>query len=285
MAKLSAVIVDDERLARRRIQRLLLEEPDISICEECATVSQASEAIKRRVPDVLFLDIRMPGAGGFDLLGGIDNDAAPALIFVTAFEEYAVRAFEVHACDYLLKPVDQARLRVALQRAKDFLRGRTEENCVCERVEPTDSCLLSNSPATHFPAAWERQRSYSRMLTKRSLATGASSDFLLIRSGPRVYPLKLDAVGWIEAAGNYVNLHAEDGKTYLLREALSAFERTLPEGRFARIHRSAIVNMDRVREFRQAFNGDFFVLLADGRELRMSRMYRTRVRDLFGRPI
>ncbi len=247
MRKLAALIVDDERLARQRIHRLLLQESDIEVVGQCASAQQAQEVISRGMPDLLFLDIEMPRVGGFELLKLLKDKGSVAVIFVTAYEQYAVRAFDIQACDYLLKPVEDTRLRVAVGRAREMLTG----------------CDTRDSSA-QFP--------------------DSAADSLLIRSGAKISRLPIDAIDWIESAGNYVYLHS-GGKSHLLRESIMAFEAALPRSRFARIHRTTIVNLHRVLEFHDSFHGDFFVLLQGGRQLRMSRTYRNRVRDLFGKSI
>jgi two-component system, LytTR family, response regulator len=255
MRTMKTLIVDDERLARHRLQRLLLQEPDFEIVGHCKNVRQARELIANDVPDVMFVDVQMPRADGFALLGGIEPRAMPAVIFVTAFEHYAVQAFEVKACDYLLKPVSPPRLKVAAQRARELLRLR-------EGHEQGDE-----------PPSRPRERE-----------TDAQPSAVLVRTGAKVLRIGLDCIDWIEAAGNYVSVSA-DGKTHLIRETISAFEAKLPPGKFARIHRTAIVNLDRVVEFHPNLNGDFSVTLRDGKQLRMSRTYRGRIRDVFGNAI
>ncbi len=253
MPRIKTVIVDDERLARARLQRLLIDEPDLELVGQCKTAQQARELIVHAAPALLFLDVQMPRGDGFTLLAGLALEATPAVIFVTAFEQYAVRAFEVTACDYLLKPVAAARLKIAVQRARDVLRRRASEPAV-EQAAP------SSSPDEPPSAA------------------------VLVPSHAKVLRIALDAIDWIEAAGNYVELHV-DRQVYLLRETIAAFEARLSPARFARIHRTVLVNLDRVVAFEPTVHGDFAVTLRDGTQLRMSRMYRGRIRDVFGKPI
>jgi two-component system LytT family response regulator len=249
MRKLKTIIVDDERLARQRLARLLLQEPDVELVSQCKSVQQARELVAQGAPDVLFVDVRMPRAGGFDLVESLAPEATPAVVFVTAFEQYAVQAFEVRACDYLLKPVVDTRLRLAVQRARELLGRRDGDEA--EDGEPVGEPQL---------------------------------DAVLVRTDTKVLRIRLETIDWIEAAGNYVHLYV-DGKAHLLRETISAFEARLPLGRFARIHRTAIVNLDRIVAFHPTVSGDFSVTLRDGRQLRMSRTYRGRIRDLFGKSI
>ena len=248
MQKIKTVIVDDERLARARLQRLLRDEPDVELVGQCKTAQQARDLIEHAAPELLFVDVQMPRGDGFELLAALPAHHVPAVIFVTAFEQYAVRAFEVTACDYLLKPVAGARLKLAVQRARDLLHRRTAE------------------PAVEAPVA------------------EAMPGAVLVRSHAKVLRIPLEAIDWIEAAGNYVHLHV-DRNVYLLRETITAFEARLSPAQFARIHRTALVNLERVVEFEPTFNGDFSVTLRGGKQLRMSRTYRGRIRDVFGKAI
>lgn len=254
MRKMKTIVVDDERLARQRLERLLLQEPDIELVGRCKNVQQARVIFDEGAPDLVFVDVQMPRESGFELLSQAVAAAGPAVIFVTAFEQYAVQAFEVKACDYLLKPVAEARLRVAVQRAREFL-GRRE-------VEAADDPAQAATSDLGDPQQ------------------GA----VLVRTETKVVRVKLEAIDWLESAGNYVHLYV-DGKSHLLRETLAAFEARLPAARFARIHRAVIVNLDRIVEFHPTLSGDFSVTLVDGTQLRMSRTYRGRIRDLFGREI
>jgi len=244
MPRIKTVIVDDERLARARLQRLLLDEPDVELVGQCKNAQQARALIAHAAPDLLFVDVQMPRGDGFALLAGLAQ-AVPAVVFVTAFEQYAVRAFEVTACDYLLKPVAAARLKLAVQRARDTLARRT--------VEPAHEA-------------------------------DARSDAVLVRDHAKVLRIALDAIDWIEAAGNYVQLHV-DRQVYLVRETITAFEARLSPAQFARIHRTVLVNLERVVAFEPTVNGDFSVTLRGGTQLRMSRTYRGRIRDVFGNAI
>lgn len=250
MHRMKTLIVDDERLARRRLQRLLLHEPDVELVGQASNAREARALIANAAPTLMFVDIQMPRVGAFELLAGLAPHAMPTVIFVTAYEQYAVQAFEVRACDYLLKPVDPARLRLAVQRARDELG----------RAEPVaDAAPLAAS---------------------RDVQTGA----VLVRTRSKVLRIGLTDIDWIEAAGNYVHLHV-DRQVYLLRETITAFEDKLAPAQFARIHRTAIVNLDRVVEFHPTPSGDFSVRLRGGAQLRMSRTYRGRIRDVFGNAI
>jgi two-component system LytT family response regulator len=235
-----ALIADDEPLARRKIRALLAREPDVEIAGECGSGPEAAKLIRELDPDLVFLDIEMPELDGLSLLQGLESRAAPAVIFVTAYDQYAVRAFDVRALDYLLKPIDRRRFQTALERAREHLRKSDER---------------SGSPLTR----------------------------LLVRSGDRTQVLRVDDVDWLESADNYVKLHAL-GQTHLLRETLTRLRARLDPTRFVRIHRSAVVNVDRIRSLYPLFHGDQMVVLHDGTELPLSRRYRQELENLLGRP-
>jgi len=229
-----ALIVDDEPLARKSIRLLLERDGEVEVAGECSGVDAAA-LIARTRPDIMFLDVQMPEVDGFDLLQQVGVDAVPVVVFVTAYDDYAVRAFEVHGLDYLLKPFDDARFAQALARAKEHVRGR------------------GGSPYA--------QRFLVRLREKFVVVNAADID-------------------WIEAADYYVTLHA-GGKGHLLRETMSALEKRLDPARFVRVHRSAIVNIDRVREIHPLFRGDCTLLLADGTQVKLSRARRDEFERLF----
>ena len=263
---MKTIIVDDERLARKRLSRQLSGERDVELIGECQSARQASELLARSPADLLFVDVEMPRGSGVELAQAIARTGsrqAPAIVFVTAHEQYAVRAFEVRACDYLLKPVSDERLRVALGRARELLhaRGRTEQE------KPVPGSRIATDLAGPLDGAVEER-----------------AGVVLVRTASKVLRIKLDSIDWIEACGNYVTLHVGTA-SHLLRETITSFESQLPRGRFARIHRAAIANLDRIVAFQPMLSGDFQVLLQDGTRLKMSRTYRRRIRDLFGHSI
>lgn len=235
-----ALIADDEPLARKKIRTLLEREPDVEVAGECGSGPEAARLIRELEPDLVFLDIEMPELDGLSVLSGLPSRAAPLVIFVTAYDQYAVRAFDVKALDYLLKPFDRRRFRTALERAREHLR---------HSGEPPESPL-------------------SR---------------LLVRSGDGLSVLKVDDVDWVEAADNYVKVHAL-GETHLLRETLAHLQSRLDPARFLRIHRSTLVNLDRIQSLHPLFHGDQIVVLRDGTELTLSRRYRNDVENVLGRP-
>jgi two-component system LytT family response regulator len=244
------LIADDEPLAREGLRSRLAMEADLEIVGEAADGLAAVDAIERQVPDLVFLDIQMPGIDGFEVLARVAPTHLPVVVFVTAFDRYALRAFEVHALDYLLKPVSAPRLAEALAR----VRKEVERDSPSERGKL--AALLDARERGESPAAMPGHP--RRWAVKR---------------GDRYVLLRADEIEWIEAAANYVKLYSK-GAGYLMRGTLSALERQLDPARFARIHRSTIVNVDRVKEIKPEWHGDFEVVLAGGKVLRMSRNYR-----------
>lgn len=255
--RLTALIVDDEPLARERIRTLLADEPDIDVVGECADGREAVAAISRRAPDLLFLDVQMPEIGGFEVLEAIGPDRVPAVIFVTAFDRHALRAFEVHALDYLLKPFDRERFHKAIERARGDLASG--QRAARGAIEPRLLALLEEFES-------------SRKRVER----------LVIKSGGRVFFLRVGELDWIEAQGNYARLHV-GRESHLLRETMKALESRLdPEG-FVRIHRSVIVNVDRILELHPSFHGEYVITLVGGHRLTSSRGYSERLHQLLGR--
>jgi len=246
MAEPRAIIVDDEPHAREKLRRFLAEDGRAVLVGEAGDGPAAVSLIEAHRPDVVFLDVQMPGLDGFQVLESLEIDPLPEVVFVTAHDEHALRAFEVQALDYLPKPVDRERFTRALDRALERV-GRGEAY-----VRP----VLSALPARRL----ER---------------------FLVRTRGRMFLVPVEDVDWIGAAGNYVELHV-GGDVHLVRGTLSALEERLPPDRFVRIHRSSIVNLERVRELQPWSHGDLVVLLRGGEELRMSRRYRDRLQEMFG---
>ena len=244
-----ALIVDDEPLARERLRTLLADEPSVEVAGECGDGRSALAAIRELEPDVVFLDVQMPEMDGFEVLERLGPANLPVIVFVTAFDQYAIRAFEVCALDYLLKPFDRERFQQTLARA----RGEHERRNAGEWSDRLRTVL-------------DELRSRAR-----------HADRLIVRSGGRVIFLRVDELDWAEAAGNYVRLHAGPAE-YLYRETMAGLEAMLDPARFARIHRSTIVNVDRIREMHPLFKGDYTVVLRDGRQLTLSRAYRERLK-------
>ncbi|MCI0491190.1 MAG: LytTR family DNA-binding domain-containing protein [Blastocatellia bacterium] len=249
--KIKVLIVDDEVIARERVRRFLSAESDTEVIGECRNGREAVAAIKKLDPDLVFLDIQMPQMNGFEVLTSLGPENIPAVVFVTAYDQYALRAFEVHALDYLLKPFNQERFRQSLNHVRKQLeRGRRRG---------VDDRLLS--------------------LLEDMKAGPKYAERLVIKATGRVYFLKIDDIDWIEACGNYVNLHTGD-EMHLLRETLGHLEGRLDPEKFLRIHRSRLVNIDYIKELSPLFNGDYTVTLHNGMELTLSRTYRDRLQDL-----
>jgi len=240
--KIKTLIVDDEPLARERIRTLLAKEPDIEIAGECADGDEALAAMRKHAPDLVFLDVQMPEMDGFEVLRHLGKDVPPVVIFVTAYDQHAVKAFEVHALDYLLKPFKQSRFKEAVQRARDQIVHR-QTGVVSKRLL---QLLEERKPAAAY---------LSRLAVKEK---------------ERVLFVKTTQIEWIESAGNYVLLHV--GKqTHIVRETLTALETQLDPKQFLRISRSTLVNLDCVRELQPMFKGEYVVVLHDGRQLAMTR--------------
>jgi two-component system LytT family response regulator len=256
---LKTIIVDDEPYARAKLERLLADE-EAELLAVCANGREAAAAIEQLKPDLVFLDIQMPEMDGFEVLRAIAPVHLPEIVFVTAFDQYALRAFEVNALDYLLKPFDQERFQAAFARAERRLRDSAS------RAEDVMRLLehLGRQPGAADPAPRD-----------------AHLEWLFVRKGHRVVKLPVPEINWFEAEGNYVRIHIK-GETYLIRERMMALQERLDPRRFARIHRTAIVNLSFVREMRPWSNSAFVVLLEDGTELRLSRRYRGRLASTIG---
>jgi two-component system LytT family response regulator len=248
-----ALVVDDEPVARRRVRRLLAGETDVAVVGECGDGRSAIDLIRKLTPDLVFLDVQMPEGDGFDVLRALP-DPIPAIVFVTAFDHYALSAFEVHALDYLLKPFDRARFARTVARAREHL-ARREERHRDDRLVGLLNDLRAKAPhLTRF----------------------------VVPAGGRIRLIEAGQVDWIEAADNYVVLHA-GGVTHIVRETMSRLEGELDPATFVRIHRSTIVRLDRIAELRPSFHGDFVVVLFDGTQLTLSRTHRPRVEALLRR--
>lgn len=251
-AGLRVLVVDDEPLSRDRLRGALAGEPGIVVVGECPDGPTAVAAIRRERPDLVLLDVQMPGLDGFEVIEAVGPAAMPPVIFVTAFDDFAVRAFEVHAVDYLLKPFDDDRLRAALARARAH---REDAGSLAGRLR----ALLAE-----------------RGQGPEAAPAGGYARRLMVRRGATLRYVPLDEVEWIEAADNYVRLHGGGG-THLVRMTLRELETRLDPADFARIHRSAIVRLAAIREIRPWAGGDYLAVLRSGREVRISRTHRDRV--------
>ena len=250
--KIRALIVDDEPLARERMRSLLGVEPDVDVVGEASNGLDAVDAILDRSPDLVFLDVHMPKLDGFEVIETVGADRMPAVVFVTAYDQHALRAFEVQALDYLLKPFDSERFQGTLRRVRQQM----------QHAETGD--LSQKLLALVRDLKGERQSRAER---------------LVVKSGGRLFFLRTDEIDWIEAAGNYVRLHV-GAHSHLLRETMKGMEAALDPDRFIRIHRSTIVNTERIKELQPLFHGEYAVLLQDGTRLVASRGPENRLRRM-----
>lgn len=249
--KIRTVIVDDEELGRDRIQSLLEMQPDVEIVGVCSDGPSAVETIERAQPDLVFLDVQMPGMDGFEVIENLDPSRLPSVVFVTAHDGHAIRAFEIHALDFLLKPFDQTRFEKALERA------RTQ---VTKAQGPViDSRLVS------LLEELREERKYPERL--------------IVKSSGRVFFVRTEEIDWVEASGNYVKIHTK-AEAHLLRESMKNMEAKLDPKIFVRIHRSAIVNIDRIKELEPWFHGEYIVIMRDGTRLTASRVFSDRLSAL-----
>jgi two-component system, LytTR family, response regulator len=270
------VLVDDEPLAREGLRVRLSREEDVEIVGEADDGPSAVDTILSLRPDLVFLDVQIPGFDGFDVVARTAATYLPTIVFVTAYDRYALRAFEVHALDYLLKPIAHRRFQEALRRARHELDRRGRET----------AASADGSEAESLSAVADRLR---RMLDDRESAASASARRppmgvdspryamrFTVRDGERYVLVRVADVDWAEASANYVRLHVGP-KTFQMRTTMSELERQLDPGQFTRIHRSAIVNLDRIREIRPEWHGEYEVALVTGATLRLSRGYRDRL--------
>jgi len=251
--RIRVLVVDDEPLARAMVREMLAGDPETEIVGECGNGRAAITAIQSLTPDVVFLDVQMPDLGGFEVLESLPNETPPCVIFITAYDQYAVRAFEVHALDYLLKPFDHERFDLAWQRAKAFVggdRGHRREQDILALLQE-----LKTGP----------------QYLKR----------LLVKTEGRVCFLDVDNIHFIEAQGNYVRVH-NGAKSYMIRETISGLESQLDPKAFLRIHRSAIVKIDKIKELQPWFHGEYHVVLENGKQLTLSRNYRANLQQAVG---
>lgn len=254
--KTRVLVVDDEPLARERLRKLLEKEPEIELVGECSDGASAVQAIQTQSPDMVFLDVQMPELDGFGVVAQVGRDKMPAVVFTTAHDQFALKAFEVHAVDYLLKPFDKERFQTALRRA-------------IEQVQRRQSGDLS-------------QRLSSLLADVQSGPRSKYASRIAVKSSGRVVFVKVDDIDWVEAADNYVSLHVGN-EEHLHRETMAALEAQLPPANFMRISRSTIVNVDRIKELQPLFHGEYSVILRSGAKLTLSRSYRDKLDQLMGR--
>lgn len=248
------IIVDDEELARRGIRSLLARSSDIQVVAECSNAREASQAIETQAPDLVFLDVQMPGRSGFEVIESARPDRRPYFILITAFDDFAVRAFDVNALDYLLKPINEQRFELALQRARAALsrsRDSPERGQTPFAVDPGDS---------------------------------GDGDRIAVKADGKVIVIRISEIDWVKAEQDYVSLHVGT-KAWLVRETIGAMEVRFAGAGFVRIHRSTLVNIERVKELRPLDKGEFQIVLRDGVELKLSRSYRMALPRLTGSPL
>ena len=251
--KVKVLIVDDEPLARERLRQLLAGDERAEIVGECADGKSALNAIRDQAPDVVFMDVQMPELDGFEVVSRIDPGKMPRIVFVTAHDKFALKAFEIHAIDYLLKPFDRERFQVALQRAIEAVSN----NAGGDMAEKIAALLAEAQPAPH-------------------------PDRIAVKSTGRIVFVRAEEIDWIEAADNYANLHV-GVDSHLLRETMSSLEKRLSPAKFIRISRSTIVQIDRIKELQPLFHGDYAVILRDGTKLTLTRNYRDQLEHLLGK--
>jgi len=289
------LIVDDESLARQRVRRLLQSEADVEVVGEAESGHEAVALIRELRPDLVCLDVQMPGLDGFGVLRELDGGHVPMVLFVTAYDEHAQRAFDVHAVDYVLKPVDEDRFRAAFdkarkQRANAVAAVRLGELLETVRRLAGGSAAMAEARDEGGGGAMRSGLANESETASANAAPGANSvasaggrfaSRILVKQDGRMFFVKTAEIDWIEADRNYVRLHV--GKaSHTIRERIGHLEETLDPRLFARIHRSTIVNLNRVREMQQWFSGDYVVILEDGTRLRLSRHYRDRVEKQVG---
>jgi two-component system, LytTR family, response regulator len=256
MKKIRTLVVDDEPLARERLMGLLAGEQDIETIGQCRDGEEAVRAIVEHSPDLVFLDVQMPAMNGFEVIEAVGSERMPLVIFVTAYDQHALKAFQVRALDYVLKPFDRERFQEALQRARAHIQ-RDETGDLGRRLLALVKDLRRDQPKT---------------------------DRLVVKSGGRLFFLRTDEIDWIEAAGNYVRLHVGN-TSHLLRETMNAIEGRLDPEKFFRIHRSRIVNMERIQEMQPWLNGEYAVVLRTGTRLTLSRGYREKLQERLARTV
>ncbi len=260
--KIRVILVDDEPLALRGLVLRLNEFPEVEIIGECRNGREAVKMIKETSPDLVFLDIQMPGIDGFGVVRALIGGPAPLFVFVTAYDKYAIEAFETNALDYIVKPVEEERLKDALHRTREALKSRVATSRESRLVELLAS--LSDDDRDRIKELiadpdWTEKERYPQRLS--------------FKDGSKVVVLYAEEIEWIDAAGDYMCIHA-GGKTHIIRETMKVLQQKLDPSRFQRVHRSAIVNVGKVRELHPHSNGEYFLTLENGMELKLSRSYK-----------
>jgi two-component system, LytTR family, response regulator len=263
--KINTIIVDDEALSRRGIEIRLREAGDFNIAAQCTNGREALAAISTYKPDLVFLDIQMPGMSGFEVLAHLPQESLPVLVFVTAYDQYAIQAFEARAVDYLLKPIDDGRFQTALERVREHVRARTAANQRDRLMEIIAEITGSGELAL------------DELLARgRAAVEARHPEVLPIRQGRETVRVPVASIRWIDAAGDYMCIHS-GGDTHILRGTMKELEELLDPRLFQRVHRSTIVNLRLVKSLRAHMNGEYFLTLDGGHELKLSRTYRDKV--------
>ncbi len=265
--ELKAVIVDDESLARKGLNLRLAEIDGIEVVAECANGKEALNKVAELEPDLIFLDIQMPGMSGFDVVARLQQDDMPLIVFVTAYDEYAIKAFDVHAVDYLLKPIDEGRLQEAVDRARSH---KSLDGVVTDKQRLLELIISITG----------KSESAVAQLLKDHTGSKAFPDKIAIRDGGETTLVPTDDIDWVDAAGDYMCIHAND-ETHVLRITMKELEDQLDPANFQRVHRSTIVNLDRVTKVCSHMNGEFHLILNNGASIKMSRSYREKVKHFF----
>ena len=278
MSKIRTLVVDDEAMARERVLSFLQEEPDVEVVGECSDGADAVRAIQEHDPDLVFLDVQMPGVDGFGVIQAVGVDRMPNVIFVTAYDEYALRAFEVHALDYLLKPFGRDRFQETLRHA----RSSVERQRAGDLGRRLLALVGPPSPGASAPGFGPPPGGTASGFGQTAVVRVSKLDRLVVKSGGRVFFLRTEEIDWIEAAGNYVRLHMGE-ESHLFRETMNNIEARLDASRFVRIHRSRIVNTDRIKELQPAATGEYVVVLQNGTRLPLSRGYRDKLQEQLGK--
>jgi two-component system LytT family response regulator len=263
--KINTIVVDDEALSRRGIEIRLRDAGDFNIVAQCTNGREALAAICTYKPDLVFLDIQMPGMSGFEVLAQIPQESLPLVVFITAFDQYAIKAFEASAIDYLLKPIDDTRFQVALDRVREHLRAKTAVNQRDRLMEIIAEITGSGELVL------------DELLSRGRAAVEAKHpEVLPIRQGRETIRVPVASIRWIDAAGDYMCIHAGND-THILRGTMKELEDLLDPKLFQRVHRSTIVNLRLVKSLRAHMNGEYFLTLEGGHELKLSRTYRDKV--------
>lgn len=266
-SELSAIIVDDESLARKGLRLRLDNIEGVEVVAECSNGKEALNQVAELEPDLLFLDIQMPGMSGFDVVSRLQQDDMPLIVFVTAYDEYAIKAFDVHAVDYLLKPIDEGRLEEAVSRAKNH---KALDGVVTDKQRLLELIISLTG----------KSESSVTQLLKDHTGSKAYPDKIAIKDGGETTLVPTVDIDWVDAAGDYMCIHAND-ETHVMRITMKELEEQLDPANFQRVHRSTIVNLDRVTKVCSHMNGEFHLILNTGAAIKMSRSYKEKVKHFF----